>query len=72
MAHDPNLPDEQFIPHPATWLNAGGWDDPPFPSRIESRPVKPSTTDQRVQGALALRDELAREMAGNNPREIER
>lgn len=28
-AADPNLPEKQFIPHPATWLNAGRWDDEP-------------------------------------------
>ncbi|PRB01783.1 helix-turn-helix domain-containing protein [Microbacterium sp. MYb64] len=33
FASDPNLPDKQFIPHPATWLNAGRWDDEPLPPR---------------------------------------
>jgi hypothetical protein len=35
FAADPNLPrdDPQFIPHPATWLNAGRWDDDPLPHR---------------------------------------
>ena len=32
--HDPNLPaDRGFIPHPATWLNQGRWDDEPLPER---------------------------------------
>lgn len=69
MAHDPNLPDEQFIPHPSTWLNAGGWDDGPYPSRTETRQPKASTTDQRVQSVLALRDEIAQQFP--NRREIE-
>ena len=31
---DPNLPaDRGFIPHPATWLNQGRWDDEPLPER---------------------------------------
>lgn len=30
---DPNLPAKQYIPHPATWLNAGRWDDEPLPER---------------------------------------
>lgn len=52
MVNDPNLPDENFIPHPTTWLNRGGWNDPPFaPRRAEA---KPSTTDQRVQTGLDL------------------
>lgn len=33
LAADPNLPDKQFIPHPATWLNQGRWDDEPLPER---------------------------------------
>lgn len=49
MAADPNLPELTFIPHPATWLNQGRWDDPPYPPRA-GRP----TTDDRVRDALAL------------------
>jgi hypothetical protein len=30
---DPNLPEKQFIPHPATWLNQGRWEDEPLPPR---------------------------------------
>lgn len=30
---DPNLPAKEFIPHPATWLNEGRWDDEPLPIR---------------------------------------
>lgn len=33
LAADPNLPEKQFIPHPATWLNQGRWDDEPLPER---------------------------------------
>lgn len=33
FAADPNLPEPQFIPHPATWLNADRWDDDPLPAR---------------------------------------
>jgi len=37
LAADPNLPDDkQFIPHPATWLARGGWDDEPLPPRSRS------------------------------------
>jgi hypothetical protein len=32
-AADPNLPDKQFIPLPATWLNGDRWDDDPCPPR---------------------------------------
>jgi hypothetical protein len=36
MSQDPNLPETQFIPHPATWLNRDGWLDEPYPVRIKS------------------------------------
>jgi hypothetical protein len=36
LAADPNrVP--QFTPHPATWLNRGGWDDEPLPARGDTR-----------------------------------
>ena len=35
FASDPNLPhDATFIPHPATWLNAGRWEDEALPARF--------------------------------------
>ena len=37
FANDPNLPEKQFIPHPTTWLNRGGWDDEPLPPRTDGR-----------------------------------
>lgn len=36
---DPNLPDQQFIPHPATWLNGERWEDGPLPDRRQSANV---------------------------------
>ena len=33
LAADPNLPDERFIPYPATWLNRDGWLDDDAPVR---------------------------------------
>lgn len=43
FAEDPNLPQKQFIPHPATWLNRGSWDDEPLPQREQpSQPVESS------------------------------
>lgn len=41
MLADPNLPEQQFIPHPSTWLNRDGWNDEPFPARGGAAP-KPS------------------------------
>jgi hypothetical protein len=37
-AEDPNLPDKKFIPHPATWLNQGRWDDEPCAPAVTERP----------------------------------
>lgn len=37
LADDPNLPPTEFIPHPATWLNRGGWDDEPYPTRLRTK-----------------------------------
>ncbi len=37
-AKDPNLPEQQFIPHPSKWLRDGRWDDEPLPARNGSRP----------------------------------
>ena len=36
FAHDPNLPVEQFVPHPATWLRSERWNDGPLPERVKS------------------------------------
>ena len=33
FASDPNLPEQQYIKHPATWLNADAWENGPLPAR---------------------------------------
>ncbi len=38
-ARDPNLPEQQFIPHPSKWLRDGRWDDEPLPARNGGRPT---------------------------------
>jgi hypothetical protein len=37
LSLDPNLPPKQFIPHPATWLNSGGWENEPYPVRVKTK-----------------------------------
>lgn len=37
LAQDPNLPPKQFIPYPASWLNAGGWTNEAYPERQLSK-----------------------------------
>lgn len=57
LAHDPNLPAEQFIPNPATWLNQGRWDDDPYPPKhVDRKPTAAERTAQLIHGARA-RDE---------------
>jgi hypothetical protein len=41
-ANDPNLPEQRYIKHPATWLNADAWENGPLPD--DPRKTK-STTD---------------------------
>lgn len=51
LANDPNLPPKQYIPHPATWLNEGRWDDEPYPERNESD----NKNNNRAKAAEILR-----------------
>ncbi len=36
-ASDPNLPEARYIKHPATWLNADAWENPPLPEDPKKR-----------------------------------
>jgi hypothetical protein len=38
----------QFIPHPATWLNAGRWQDDTSAVQVAAKPAMPSDGEQRV------------------------
>ena len=49
---DPNLPVKEFIPHPATWLNEGRWDDEPLPARGQQQ--RPTGSQVRLQAGLEL------------------
>lgn len=65
-ARDPNLPPENFIPHPATWLNSGAWQDGPLPSRhpperAGQAGIRPSTTDLAVANAARYVEKYAAE-----------
>lgn len=39
-AADPNLPEKKYVPHPASWLNDGRWDDEPLPERTQDAPQR--------------------------------
>lgn len=49
MAGDPNLPPKQFIPYPASWLNAGGWENEPYPERQKTREEVEAEERQRIK-----------------------
>jgi hypothetical protein len=45
FADDPNR-QEEFTPHPATWLNQGRWEDDPLPERGTGQPSKTEANDK--------------------------
>ena len=53
LADDPNR-EEAFTPHPATWLNAERWNDPPLPDRAAAEAAR------RRTGAGAVTADTAR------------
>lgn len=66
-ADDPNRVD-QYTKHPATWLNAGCWDDEPLPLRVAGK------VEQRQQQRTNLLqwaiEQDTRELTGNVLREL--
>lgn len=54
VANDPNLPEKQFIPYPASWLRATGWLDDPYPPR-ELKPGQSLPMPERDQRVKAWR-----------------
>ena len=67
LANDPNLPPKQYIPYPASWLNAGGWADEPYPARertkdeieAEARLKAAEARERELRRSEALRAEMA-------------
>jgi hypothetical protein len=57
-----------YVPHPATWLNRGGWDDEPTPA---PKPHRAPTADERKLEAIRRSDELFERITGGS-REPER
>ncbi|MGP9622560.1 hypothetical protein ACT3S7_06215 [Corynebacterium sp. AOP34-AQ2-28] len=49
LAADPNLPEQQFIPHPTTWLERDGWDDDPLPPRLTTTTANAEPTGYRPE-----------------------
>lgn len=62
LAQDPNRED-QFTPHPATWLNEGRWEDDPLPDRTQTARARPSTTDAGIAAIQAMKHPQRLEIA---------
>ncbi|ROS62182.1 hypothetical protein EDF38_1285 [Frigoribacterium sp. PhB160] len=73
FAADPNLPpreEARFIPHPATWLNAGRWDDDALPARGGGRGQEKQQQSIELVRSYQQREEQEHEevRAGDRPR----
>jgi len=56
-ASDPNLPEDQFIPHAATWLNQERWHDGALPQRVQ-KPVSSDNARAILERAIALQQKM--------------
>ena len=56
LSRDPNLPEKQFIPHPATWLNRDGWEDEPYPAS-NSRKTNSQRNIENLREKMKLLEE---------------
>ncbi|MGV9668058.1 hypothetical protein [Nocardia niigatensis] len=57
FATDPNLPEGQYVPHPATWLNGERWTDDPLPAKGRQAgpaPLPQLTPNERKHAAAEL------------------
>jgi hypothetical protein len=54
LRDDPNR-EQQFTPHPATWLNQGRWDDEPLPARAVG---KLTAGEERLRNYQRLMDQF--------------
>lgn len=60
-ATDPNLPEEQFIPHASTWLNQERWSDGALPARLQ-KPVSSDNAKAILERAIALQERMSGEV----------
>ena len=61
LANDENLPPKTFIPYPASWLNAGGWTNEPYPPRQMTAEEKAQKlAEDRKRKALADQENTKR------------
>lgn len=70
LRDDPNLPEQRYIAHPATWLNGERWEDGPLPE-LTTRGADPSGDVIKRAMAKAKADDAAEEAARNAVPELE-
>ena len=74
LSNDPNLPEERYVPHPASWLRAERWNDGPLPERaftaeelrakeLEKTARRREQEVARSQAFVAEQEEIARRVA---------
>lgn len=54
---DPNLPEDQFIPHASTWLNQERWSDGALPPRVR-KPVSNENAKDIFERAKKLQEQM--------------
>lgn len=59
-AHDPNLPPQEFIPYPTTWLNGDRWGDAPLPERQKTKEELQNLARMAEEARLSRQRELER------------
>lgn len=65
LAADPNLPEKQYIPYPASWLNAERWNDPPYEPRQQNLPA----SQKQFQISAERHERIMRGELGAPPRD---
>lgn len=81
-SNDRNLPPQEFIPYPTTWLNGDRWGDAPLPERtkskeeliLEARKAEEARRerDKAIERQRALEDKLRdEEVKKNKPKDCE-
>lgn len=71
LSQDPNLPPKQFVPYPASWLRAGGWENEPYPERQKSKEELLTEEKRRVEERNAREKALAAQKREQAKREAE-
>lgn len=58
LADDPNLPDQQYVPHATTWLERNGWEDEPLPVRYRTKSEERVEVGREIAARAANRPKM--------------